>query len=95
MPKLHVLFNKLFHRFNNQHSPLKNMSQAFKDEITYSTGNDIIEYILRTEFLTESTETTESETQEIFLVIPENESLEDYNKEMDAVTDSYLSEDSD
>lgn len=71
------------------------MSQAFKDEITYSTGNDKIEYILRADFSTESTETTESETQEILLDIPENESLEDYNKEMDAVTDSCLNEDSD
>ena len=95
MPKLHVLFNKLFHRFNNQHSPLKNMSQTFKDEITYSTDNDEIEYSLRANFLTESTETTESETQETVLDIPENESLEDYNKEMDAVTDSCLNEDSD
>lgn len=71
------------------------MSQEFKDEITYSTGNDKIEYILRTEFLTESTETTESEIQEILLDIPENESSEDYNKEMDAVTNSCLNEDSD
>ena len=71
------------------------MSQAFKDEITYSTGNDKIEYILRADFSTESTETTESETQKILLDIPENESLEDYNKEMDAVTDSCLNEDSD
>jgi len=74
---------------------MKNMSQAFKDEITYSTGDDKIEYILRADFLTRSTETTESETQEILLDIPENESLEDYNKEMDAVTDSCLDEDSD
>jgi len=73
---------------------MKNMSQTFKDKITYSTGDDKIEYSLQSGFLTESTETTESETQEILLDIPENESLEDYNKEMDAVTDSCLNEDS-
>ena len=74
---------------------MKNMSQTFKDKITYSTGDDEIEYNLRTDFMTGSTETTESETQEILLDIPENESLEDYNKEMDAVTDSCLNEESD
>lgn len=90
MPKLHVLFNKLFHRFNNLHSPLKNMSQTFKDEITYSTGNDKIEYILRVEFLTESTKTTESETQVFSLGIPDNESLEDAEKDMEQLTKNSI-----
>ena len=74
---------------------MKNMSQTFKNKFTYSTGNDKIEYSLRVDYLTGSTETTESETQEILLDIPENESSEDYNKEMDAVTNSCLNEDSD
>jgi len=51
----------------------------------YSTGNDNIEFSLQidVEVITQSTEVTSSETQVFSLELPENEPLENAERDMD------------
>lgn len=66
------------------------MSQVFKDNITYSTNSEDIEISVQVDLLTESTATQESETQIISLGIPDNESLEDAEKDMGLLTKNSI-----
>jgi len=62
------------------------MSQLFAEEqMDYSTGNDNIEFSLQidVEVITQSTEVTSSETQVFSLELPENEPLENAERDMD------------
>jgi len=58
------------------------MSQVLKDEITYSTNSDKIEFSVQFEFSTESTEIEKSESQIFSLGVSDNESLEDAEQDM-------------
>ena len=66
------------------------MSQVFKDEMTYLTSNDEIEFMIQAEFLTESTQTMEHETQVFSICISDDESIEDAEKDMVRLTKNSL-----
>lgn len=68
------------------------MSQALQKQVDSSTSNRGIEFSFVVDVDLESTEITQSEIQEITLDLPENESLDEYKKEMDSITDLCLEE---
>ena len=67
------------------------MSQVFKENITYETGNEF-EFMMQIEVVTESTETKKSETDIISLEISDNESLDGAEKEMDKLSKNSIKE---
>jgi len=67
------------------------MSQAFKEK-TLSTNPTEDVFSLQAEVLTGTTETKESETQVFSLEIPENESLEDFDKDMEQLTKDSIND---
>lgn len=62
------------------------MNQLFEEPMDYSTGSDKIEFNFQVEVTIQSTAVKSSETQVFSLEIPENESLENAEKDMDLLT---------
>lgn len=66
------------------------MSQALEKEVSLSTSNEGTKFDFHVEIMTETTETKESETQVFSLGIPKNESLEDFDKDMEQLTQDSI-----
>ena len=61
------------------------MSQILKDEISYYTGNDKVQFSIRIDLFQHACPPG-AETQTASLGIPDNEPLEDAEKDMDEFT---------
>lgn len=66
------------------------MSQALEEEIISSNSDAGTKFGFRVEVSIESTETKESETNVFSLGHPKNESLEDFDKEMEQISNNSL-----
>ena len=66
------------------------MSQAFEEKISMSTHNEGTKFGFLIEVVAGSTETAQSETQVFSLGHPENETLEDFDKQMEQISQNSL-----
>ena len=62
------------------------MGQVLKDEMSYYTGNDEVQFSVSFDISTNPTYAPDAETQTVSLEIPDNEPLEDAEKDMDEFT---------
>ena len=62
------------------------MSQVLKDEMSYCTGSDEVQFSISFDLSTNSMHAPDAETQAVSLEIPDNEPLEDAEKDMDEFT---------
>jgi len=59
------------------------MSQKLIDEISYDTGNGEVQFSIHIDLSLQSTHSHDSEIQTVSLGIPDNESLQNAEKDMD------------
>lgn len=62
------------------------MSLVLKDEMSYATGNDEVQFSVSFDLSAQSTYAPDAETQTVSLGIPDNEPLKDAEKDMDEFT---------